>query len=115
MKFLDRLILRLAEGVILRQVPKGVDLDTARALVRREIDLIAGTVHGAITWHRSEVDLLADRLSRRYDPGLALQEATNRAIEAKKAAKAAGNALTTKQEAALELQKITARRRINDA
>ena len=59
------------------------DCDRVTALVRREIDAIGPSVEGYLTYQKTEIEILSERLSRRYDPGAALNEATERAIRAK--------------------------------
>jgi len=54
---------------------------------------------------KTEADILNERLTRRYDPALALVEATNRAIEQKKTDRSHVYDLTTKQLGALEMQR----------
>ena len=58
-------------------------LGIARFLIDREIDAIAHTVVGGAEWFHDETDILAARLTRRYDVGMAMNESTNRAIKAK--------------------------------
>jgi hypothetical protein len=55
----------------------------------------------------SEAELLDERLSRRFDPGMALNEAYQRAVEAKTELR---DQYTPKQEAALQVQAETLRR-----
>lgn len=57
--------------------------DRVGALVDREIAAIAPSVEAYLTHQRTEIEILSARLSRRYDPGAALNEATERAIRAK--------------------------------
>jgi hypothetical protein len=56
-------------------------------------------------YQKSEAEVLNERLSRRYDPGMALNEAAKRAIEQKTSVgiKSPDN-LTEKQKMALEFQ-----------
>lgn len=55
---------------------------------------------------RTETDILYKRLTRRFDPGMAMNEAYNRAMEDRKAAMATGG-LTYSQDLALERQKVS--------
>lgn len=57
--------------------------DRVGALLDREIAAIAPSVEAYLTHQRTEIEILSARLSRRYDPGAALNEATERAIRAK--------------------------------
>jgi hypothetical protein len=74
----------------------------AEALARREI---AGIRDNMAAFHQYQVDeagILNERLMRRFDPQMALNEATNRAIAAKKAARESILLLTPKQEWMME-------------
>ena len=57
--------------------------DRVSALLKREIAAIGPSVEGYLTYQKTEIEILSERLSRRYDPGAALNEATERAIRAK--------------------------------
>ena len=63
--------------------------DRVGALLDREIAAIAPSVEAYLTHQRTEIEILSARLSRRYDPGAALNEATERAIKDKKLVAAA--------------------------
>ena len=58
--------------------------DRVGALLDREIAALGPSVEAYLTHQKTEIEILSARLSRRYDPGAALNEATERAIEAKK-------------------------------
>ena len=60
--------------------------DRVGALLDREIAALGPSVEAYLTHQRTEIEILSARLSRRYDPGAALNEATERAIRAKKTA-----------------------------
>lgn len=62
--------------------------DRVSALLKREIAAIGPSVEAYLTHQKTEIEILSARLSRRYDPGAALNEATDRAIVAKKLAMA---------------------------
>ena len=57
--------------------------DRVSALLKREIAAIGPSVEAYLTHQKTEIEILSARLSRRYDPGAALNEATERAIRAK--------------------------------
>jgi hypothetical protein len=61
-----------------------IDLDFARRVLKSQLEALAEDVIPAIVFQLNEVEILDQRLARRYDPGLALQEATNRAIAEKR-------------------------------
>ena len=84
----------------------GNDKTRVRALFYREMDAISSNVQSFVKYQTDEAEILNARLSRRYDPGMAVNEAANRAIEAKKAAREPSpDNLTAKQKMALEVQK----------
>jgi len=60
--------------------------DRVAALVDREIAALGPSVEAYLTHQKTEIDILSARLSRRYDPGAALNEVTERASKAKKTA-----------------------------
>lgn len=57
--------------------------DRVGALLDREIAALGPSVEAYLTHQKTEIEILRARLSRRYDPGAALNEATERAIKAK--------------------------------
>lgn len=57
--------------------------DRVGALLDREIAALGPSVETYFTHQKTEIEILSARLSRRYDPGAALNEATERAIKAK--------------------------------
>jgi hypothetical protein len=78
-----------------------------RRLAGRELAAVAESIRAFDAYQATEADILNARLSRRFDPGMALNEAAERAIAAKKAAKAEHTIkeLTPTQQKALEFQK----------
>lgn len=100
---------------LVAEQPTEMDRAKFAALAEREIDAIRETIVAHFDYQDSEARILSERLARRYDPGMALNEATNRALEAKAAAKAAGMGLTPKQELALKFQTESQRRNIRNA
>lgn len=64
-----------------------LDWERLLPLMVRELDAIEDSVTKRVSWEAAEREILNERLMRRYDPGMALNEAFQRAIEAKKAAK----------------------------
>lgn len=84
----------------------------AEGLLRDEIMAAPRNVVEALTWLDAEAALLSARLTRRYDPSMALNEAMARSVEAKKAAEREGMGLTSKQLAAMEWRKQKMRGRL---
>ena len=92
-------------------------------IIRRELWAIPETIVETLAWRRSEVDILTERLGRRYDVGMAINEATNRALEAKKIAKdqalgevqGAVHQLSETQRKSMEFQKMMNQRIIDRA
>lgn len=84
----------------------------AEGLLRDEIMAAPRNVVYALTWLDAEAALLSARLTRRYDPSMALNEALARSVEAKKAAEREGMGLTSKQLAAMEWRKQRMRGRL---
>lgn len=102
-------IRRAAECVLIwcicREAEKrGVDLGIMRTSARHYVERAWGDALDSASFHRTEVEILEARLRRRYDPGMALNEAANRAMQDKAAARQA-IPLSSKQLAALEVQK----------
>jgi hypothetical protein len=87
---------------LLKQLPKRPAPEVLR-LVERELDAIPESILGHFDWQRREVEILSDRLARRFDVAMALNEATNRAIEEKGALRIS---LGSGQLAAFEHQKV---------
>lgn len=84
------------------------DMAMLRRLARRELDAIPESVEAFFLHQKTEQKILIERLGRRYDLGLALNEAANRALAEKKEAERAvdpGMNLTSRQVAALDFQK----------
>lgn len=93
-----------------------LDAREARRLVWRELGAIRETVIEHARYQDREARILNDRLSRRYDPGMAVNEAANRAIAAKQAAgERSPDTLTDKQKLALQLQERTVAERIRNS
>ena len=76
-------------------------------VIEREVKAIAESIASAAEWHWDEVKILTDRLTRRYDVGMAMNEATQRAQESRKAAGLRPDGefqMSEKQKAALKFQ-----------
>lgn len=71
-------------------------------------------INGA-RYNASELSILTQRLGRRYDVAMALNEAANRALAAKKAAKEHYFELSGFQQQALAVQKQQQQRTVNAA
>lgn len=76
---------------------------TVKHVVQSEQNAVWDQVRKVIEYQAGEVELLEDRLSRRFDIGMAMNEAANRAIAQKQAAR--DPELTGRQKLALEFQK----------
>lgn len=85
----------LAEAVPM--VPEAVE-----AVARREVSAIGDSVQRFLSHQVTERDILNERLMRQFDPSMAWNEAINRAIEAKKAAKQEVVLMTPQQAFAFE-------------
>ncbi len=72
-------------------------------VARRELSGVSENIDAYFHWLTNETAIQSDRLARRFDLGLALNESANRAIAEKKAL--AEPRLTDKQLAALKVQK----------
>jgi hypothetical protein len=72
-----------------------------------ELDGLYNMAATQAIWQRGEAEILDARLARRFDPGVALNEAFNRAVTAKRALR---DLYTDRQEAALKVQIDTLRR-----
>lgn len=79
----ELLVFALKLGPAVEKVPS----DDLEALIRREITAIVDSVVRFHEGHIEERDILEERLFRLFDPSLAFNEAVNRAIERKKAAR----------------------------
>ena len=77
--------------------------DTKR-LAKRELDAIPESLRAHWDYQTREQSILTERLGRRYDLGMALNESANRAIEEKKVTRDTMPQLSGKQLAALEFQ-----------
>ena len=90
-----------------------MDRRELRRLVWREMAAIRTSIIEHYRYQDCEARILNDRLSRRYDPGLAVNEAAKRAVNAKLAAsERSPDNLTDKQKLALKLQEETLMERI---
>jgi hypothetical protein len=86
----------LAEGAV-PMVPEAVE-----AVARREVSAIGDSVQRFLSHQVTERDILNERLMRQFDPSMAWNEAINRAIDAKKAAKQEIVLMTPQQAFAFE-------------
>jgi hypothetical protein len=96
-----------------KPLPKG----EVRRLAWREITAIRESILAHFDYQDREQRILSDRLARRFDLGMALNEAANRAIGEKKATMnpAGLNYPTPQQQAALDLQARTLQERVKNA
>lgn len=83
-----------------------------RRLVEREVKAVPETVDASLAYQNREQETLTVRLSRRYDIGMAMNEAANRAMADKATARLQ---LTPQQEAALKVQQDYLQRVVNQA
>lgn len=60
-------------------IPRDLVLKTAATMVRR----LEADISAMCSYQKSEAQILSERLGRRYDPGMALNEATERALTLK--------------------------------
>ncbi len=102
--------MRLAAWLVARVTFRvyGGQKDQIYKLAVSEINDLPKIIDRAITYQKNELEILSERLSRSYDPGMALNEAYNRvAVQKQKARQEAAGImpLTSKQLAALEYQK----------
>jgi hypothetical protein len=88
------------------------DDETFRLAVA-EIDAIAENLERFHAGYLDEVGILNERLTRRFDPALAWNEAINRACEAKKIAKS--EMLTEFQQRAFDVQQRTTKDALRNA
>lgn len=91
----------------------GWNLSETERLAKRELDAVQESIRAHFEYQISEVEILSQRLGRRYDPGMALNEAANRAIAQKQAAR--DPQLTSRQKLALKFQEEELKRRIDRA
>ncbi len=115
MGFIERISRRLYINAIYRQLARdmrlgAVVMDPPRDLyqiVEREVTAVADSVFAYAEWQKEEVAILTDRLTRRYDVGMAMNEATQRAMKARAEAQideAPIRELTANQRKALAFQ-----------
>ena len=103
---------------LLAEAPADVTLERAEVdrLVARELAAVPASIVEHYRYQDREARILNDRLARRYDPGQAVNEAANRAIQAKQASgERSPDNLTDKQKLALEFQKAHLQRVIKDS
>ena len=77
MHWIERQAARILSWAIARR------LGIPRPLIDREVAAIGNTVVGGAEWFEREVDILSTRLTRRFDVGMAMNEATQRAMQAR--------------------------------
>lgn len=103
---------------VVRSCIEDEDISTSdvriRSLLRNEIKTLPRTIEQCLLTTDAEAELISRRLTRRYDPALAMVEATNRAIVKKAEARAEedGMGLTDKQKLAMDFQKKDLARRL---
>lgn len=87
-------------------VSHGLDREQAKGVIAREMAEIQTTAVKAFEFQLSEQNILSERLGRRYDLGMALNESANRALAQKKVAMTESEVpkLTGSQLAALKYQ-----------
>lgn len=76
--------------------------DAVEAVARREVSAIGDSVQRFLSHQVTERDILNERLMRQFDPSMAWNEAINRAIDSKKAAKEEVVLMTPHQAFAFE-------------
>ena len=88
-------------------IQEGMGAGKPKQAAARIAEQVVAGIAEAVRWQDGEQAILAERLSKRYDLGMALNESANRAMVAKRAAKTAEDApqLTAAQLKALEFQK----------
>lgn len=84
------------------------DPEIVKRVSQSEQNAIWDQVRAVIKYQAGEVEMLEARLSRRFDPGMALNEAANRAMVQKQAAR--DPQLTAGQLMALKVQEETVNR-----
>jgi hypothetical protein len=86
------------------------ELAEVRRVAQREVWAIAESITGHFEYQTTERQILTERLTRRFDVGMAMNEATNRARERRRVLEAEGLVveaepqLTDRQKAALAFQ-----------
>lgn len=95
----------------------GYDLNKARYLAAKEVRGTTAALNATIHYQKAEAAAQEERLTRRFDIGMALNEAANRAMDEKKTLRehAARSGLTDRQLMALELQQRTLQSWVNRA
>lgn len=83
----------------------GHDLNDARRIARREVFEAGSSLFAYFQYIRTERAIIAERLARRYDPGMVLNEITVRAQTHKAESRQSAAGLTQGQLMALEVQR----------
>lgn len=120
---MNRWLLSIAEWLYVAAVARYLhrpDLETllppseVRRLAWREVEAIPTSILAHFDYQDREQRILSDRLTRRFDLGMALNEAAARAITEKQTSRVAMPVgyPTDKQKMALKLQEETLRERI---
>lgn len=108
MMFIERIARRLLIWALDRRLARECYFEPHNLypVIEREIRAIEKTIAAAAEWQVDEIKVLTERLTRRYDVGMAMNEATQRAQEARKKAglEPEGMPLTGAQKAALRVQ-----------
>lgn len=96
----EMLVLALKDGA------SDIEPARAEALAKREIMAIADSMAKFHQHYATEVEILNDRLMRQFDPAMAWNEAINRAIVAKRAAKEEAIEMTPPQRFMFETYQV---------
>lgn len=108
MNLIERLARRLLIWALDRRIARLCDFPPGNLyqVIDREIHAIEFSIATAAEWQWDETKILVDRLTRRYDVGMAMNESTLRAREAraKQGLDPEGPQLTGKQLQALAFQ-----------
>lgn len=83
------MIEKLAAGVLVwfmrrRLERKGHDPQKAEGFLKRAICDVEAAAEDALVWNKTEIANLTPRLERRFDVGMAMNEAAQRAMQAKR-------------------------------
>ena len=113
--YIRRLVASIYVWALCREAEsEGRDLEDARRIFRREVDAVPESYAYHRAYQDGEQAILEERLSRRYDLGMALNEAAQRAIADKAVAREAPK-LSANQLKALEFQKDYLKRLVDRA
>lgn len=77
---------KMLAWAIWHSLRRDCDRPDLRKIIDREVSAVRQSVIAYTEFQVSEQEILTQRLGRRFDLGMALNEATSRALEAKKAA-----------------------------